>query len=173
MTISLNATVGSASANSFVTEAEADAYLEARPNSGAWTGTTTKQQALIQSTRLLSALTWQGTRVDATQALSWPRQWVQDLDAPVGTTYFATTVVPQWLKDATCELALEVLKAGTTDLFALPSTEGVIQKTVGPLTTVYADPTLRKTELRRYPMVWQLISRYVLMPGFQVQTVRG
>ncbi len=173
MAVTIIATAGSASANSFVTEAEADAYMDARPNATAWTGTLPKQQALVQATRQLSALQWIGTRVDDTQALSWPRQWAINFDAPTGTTYWATDAIPQWLKDATCELALASLVAGTTDIFALPSTEGVIEKTVGPLTTVYADPTLRKTELRRYPLVWQLISRYVVAAGFVVPTVRG
>ena len=174
MALTIVETVGSASANSFVSEAEADAYLEARPNSSTWTGTTAKQQALISATRQLSMLSWQGTRVDSTQALAWPRQWVIDADAPWGNQYFSTTAIPTWLKDATCELAFEVLRAGTTDIFALPSTEGVIEKTVDVLTTRYAEPFAQKQGLQRYPLVWQLIRPYLATSsGPQVATVRG
>jgi len=173
MALTIVETAGSASANSFTSEADADAYLEARPNSSTWTGTTAKQQALISATRQLSMLAWQGTRVDNTQALAWPRQWVIDADAPWGTTYFSTTAIPAWLKDATCELAFEVLRAGTTDIFALPATDGVIEKTVDVLTTRYADPHTQKTGLQRYPLVWQLIRPYLTTQGMQIATVRG
>ncbi len=173
MSLTIVADVGSASANSFVTEDEADTYLEARTNSSAWTGTTAKQQALISATRALSRLSWQGQRVTSAQALAWPRVYVVDPDAAFGTTYIDQSIIPQWLKDATCELAFEVLRAGTTDLFALPSTEGVIEKTVGPLTTRYADPTMQKTGWQRYPSVWALIAPYLTTNGMQVPTVRG
>ena len=172
MALTIVETVGSASANSFVSEAVADAYLEARPNSSTWTGTTAKQQALISATRLLSMQQWQGARVDETQALAWPRQWVVNADAPWGNTYFSTTAIPQWLKDATCELAFETLRAGTTDIFALPATDGVLVKTIDVLSTTYSEHA-QKQGLQRYPLVWQLIRPYVVTSGPQVPLVRG
>ena len=46
--------------------------------------------------------------VPDTQALVWPRQWALDPDAAwPDTTYFSTTEIPQRVKDACCELALQ------------------------------------------------------------------
>ena len=164
MSITIVATVGSATANSFVTEAEAIAYVATRLNASSWTTVTgatcteTEKAALIESTRELSALAWKGQRVDSTQVLSWPRQWVENPDSPVGAwDFYATTVIPQRVKDAQCELALEFLKAGTTDVAALPSSDGVIQKTVDVLTTIWAEPHARVKGLARYPRVLALL----------------
>lgn len=180
MSITLTADAGSATANAFITLAEAAAYAETRSNASAWSQspsgaeTITQQQAIISATRQLSAMGWQGSRSTNTQALSWPRTWVVDYDAPVGVTYIGTTVVPAWLKDATSELAIEIVKAGSSDILALPSTEGVIQKVVGPLSTTYADPYAQKQGVQRYPMVWALIRRYVVgVGGISTPTVRG
>lgn len=165
MAVTVDATVGGASSNSFVTVAEADAYLEARLNSAAWTGDTAKKQAVIEATRELNRLDWAGQRVDTTQALSWPRDEVEDPDSPTLGEYVDNTIVPLRVKEATYELALEFLRAGTTDLAALPATTGVIEKTVDVLTTRYADPSQQAQGLLRYPRVWTLISPYLANGG--------
>lgn len=154
MPITVVATPGSASANSFVTEAEADAYLATRLNSSAWVaGGANNRAALLEATREISALGFAGHRVDALQALSWPRYQADDPDAPVGTAYFAADVVPERVKRATYELALEFLRLGTTDLLALPSSDGVISKTVDVLSTTWAQPSERARGLARFPAV--------------------
>lgn len=175
MTVSIDATVGGSSANSFVTAAEATTYLNGRLNASTyWTGTGTDDElrALIEATRELSMRTWQGRRVTTTQALNWPRQWVIDVDSP-NHFYLSTSAIPQRIKDATCELALEFLKAGTTDIAALPSTDGVIEKTVDVLTTRWADPFMRKQGLARYPRVLQLIQPYLDSASGTARVVRG
>ena len=119
MAVTIVATVGSASANSYVTLAECTTYMEARLNSDAFDDAVADDQnrALVEATRELTVLPWDGLQVTATQALAWPRQWSRDPDSPV-QDYFDTDVVPQRVKDATCELAFQFLKAGTTDLAA-------------------------------------------------------
>ena len=161
MAVSIVATAGSASANSYITLAEADTYMEARLNASAWeTDATTDNQnrALVEATRELTTLFYQGQRADDTQALAWPRQNAIDPDRFSSGFYYETTEIPQRVKDATAELALEFIKAGTTDVAALPATDGVIQKTVDVLSTTYADPTRRKSGLARYPRVLKLIA---------------
>lgn len=172
MAITVVETVGSASANSFVSVAEADTYLEARLNSSAWTGTEPKKQAVIEATRELSALSWQGYRVDDTQALSWPRFNAPNPDSTSSLSVYDTTEIPQRIKDATCELALEFLKAGTTDVAALDSTAGTIEETVGPITTRWADPSQRAAGLARYPRVMKLIGPLLGIGSGQVRLVR-
>lgn len=160
------ATPGAADANSFVTAAECTAYLDARLNSGAWTTASNddKDRAVIEATRTLDVLGWVGSHVTTTQVLAWPRAWAIDPDAPRSfpgekyeEIYYSTAIIPQRVKDATCELALEFLKAGTTDLAALPATDGVISETVGPLSTTYASPAQRARGIARFPRVWALV----------------
>src|SRR5690348_768343 len=100
------ATVGSATANSFVTVAECDAYCDGRSNADAWNNESDddkKARALIDATRELSNKNWVGAgRVDATQALSWPRAFALNPDlAWTGYAYYGTTEVPKRVKDAT------------------------------------------------------------------------
>lgn len=160
MAVTIVATVGSASANSFVTLAEAATYMESRLNGSTWetdASTDTKNRALVEATRWLSVLPWQGARVDSTQALSWPRAWAPDPDSPnLAYDYFATDAIPVRVKDATCELAFQFVKAGTTDVAALDPSTGVIEKTVDVLTTKW-NGFQRPTGLSAYPSVMRLI----------------
>lgn len=179
MTLTIVATAGSASANSFVTEAEVIAYVATRLNASSWTTvsgatcTETEKAALIESTRELSALTWKGSRVDSTQVLSWPRQWAENPDSPNGAwDYYATTAIPQRVKDATCELAFQFLKAGTTDLAAADANAGVIEKTVSVLTTRW-QPFQRPTGLARFPSVLRFIRPLLAASPGTVSVVRG
>lgn len=169
MPITITATAGDGSANSYVTEAEFIAYAAERLNvpsgttvSGS-TCTEDEKKALIEATRTLSYLEWKGHRVDETQALSWPRQYVEDPDAPIASAgdsdypYFASTVVPDRVKSAEIELALEFLKAGTRDIAAAHPDEGVIEKTIDVMTTKWDGAAARPTGLAAYPRVLQYI----------------
>lgn len=160
MAVTVTETAGSATANSFATVAEADTRLEARLNSSAWTGTEEKKIALIEAGRELSALSWKGLRTDATQALSWPRTGVYNLDDPDLTEY-ADDAIPQWLKDAQIELALEFLRAGTTDIVAPDPNTGVIRERVDVLETEWASGGSRPVGFARFPRVVALIERYL------------
>jgi hypothetical protein len=170
VSISIVATSGSATANSFATETEFIAYAATRLNvvSGTTvagsTCTENEKKALIEATRELTRLPWKGSRTDTTQVLSWPREYALDPDKPsasllgdVADLYFDDTEIPTRVKDATVEFALELLKAGTTDLIAQDAKQNVIQKTIGPISTTYSDPTLRTKGLARYPRVMDLI----------------
>ena len=158
------ATVGSASANSFVTLSEMTAYCDARLNASIWTEADAQVAALVEATRELSLLTYVGSRVTATQKLSWPRDYAPNPDAPwvelIGDallSYFADTVIPQRVKDATCELALQFLIAGTTDLASADANEGVIRKKVDVLETEWESASSRASGLSRFPRVLAMI----------------
>jgi hypothetical protein len=170
------ATVGASTANSFVTVAEGDTYCDARLNASSWTDAADddKARAVIEATRWLSARLWQGERASSTQALSWPRFWAPNPDFSFGANlYFDSTIVPQRVKDATCELALQFLKAGTSDAAAIDPNAQIIEQTVGPITTRYADPYARVSGLAKYPSVTRLIAP--LMNGDQnsAEVIRG
>lgn len=168
-------TSGSASANSFLTQDAADTYLDARLNSSAWSGASDddKARALIEATRELSVLNYLGQRTDGTQALSFPREYLMDPDDP-DSFYYANTEIPQRVKDATCELALEFLKAGTTDLGVTDSSAGVILKTIGPITTQWSSAADRPAGLFKYSRVLKLIAPLrVYSASSHIALVRG
>lgn len=171
MAITITATAGSATANSYASEAEFIAYAATRPNvlsgttaSGS-TITDAEKRALIQAQRELTVLSWLGSRTDSTQALSWPREFVVDPDAPaitgltdIAELYFDDDEIPTRIVNANIELALAFLKAGTTDLSAQDSTTGIKQKAVDVLSTTYAEPYQRPTGLARFPLVVSYIA---------------
>lgn len=177
MSVTIVATVGSASANSFITEVEVIAYMDARLNASTWTtvsGTTCiedEKTAMVEATRELSARHWAGLRVDTTQVLSWPRQWACNPDSPTGD-YYTTTEIPQRVKDACCELAFQFLKLGTTDLAAEDALQGVTQSTIDVISKSY-DANLKTQGLARFPRVWNLIAPLLEGSGFTVRTVRS
>lgn len=172
MAITIVETAGASTANSFVSVVEADAYIEARLNSSLWTGTEPKKQALVEATRELSVMNWAGNTVTTTQALAWPRQWVCNPDSP-NSDYYASTVIPQRVKDACCELALQFLKAGTTDI-AMPDPNAEVKvKTIDVLTTEYFDSYQRPKGLSRFPRVMTLIRPLLASAAFSFPVVRG
>lgn len=123
--MTLTATAGSASANSYCTLAEAETYFGNSYGRAVWTSASdaNKNIVLIEATRLLDTLVkWQGYLATATQALRWPRTYVRDPDSYPGSTafmdiglggpYLDSTTVPQPIKEIACELAYSILSNG-------------------------------------------------------------
>lgn len=109
--MALDATVGGTSANSYLTRAAADSYFADRLYSSNWTGASDadKDLALVTATRRIDQENFRGAKVTTTQALKWPRYDTYDAD---GITY-ASAAIPQPVKDAACEMALELLGSNT------------------------------------------------------------
>lgn len=178
MTITIDATVGGASANSFVTEVEQIAYMATRLNASTWTTvsgstcTDTEKQAMVEATRELSAMNWRGTRAETTQLLSWPRWDVPDPDSPSGFLY-SSTVIPQRIKDATCELAFQFLKSGTEDLASSDPNAGVVESTVDVITTRWESSSSKPQGLQRFTRIQRWIGPLLEgVPGY-LELVRG
>jgi hypothetical protein len=111
VTMPFDATAGSATANSYATVAEADAYFELRLYGDPWTDASAaeKQQALVLATTLVDTLPWTGVRTSATQALDWYRQGMLKQDG----TALSELVIPAELKTTVFELALYLLRHGS------------------------------------------------------------
>lgn len=177
MAITIDATAGSAASNSFVTEVEQIAYMATRLNASAWTTITgstcteTEKAAMIEATRQLTLLHWEGDRVDTTQIQAWPRQWAVNRDDP-NQDYFSTTVIPQRVKDATAELAFQFVKQGTDDLAAADPNAGIIESTVDVITTRWETSGSRPQGLNRFARIVQLVSP-MLDSTSGVSVVRG
>lgn len=102
MAATINATLSSASANSYVTLADANAYFETVPDSATWTNKTDdqKNRALISATRWIDSLNYYGDRCDEDQALKWPRN-----NYDVDGVELECSLIPNDIKYATYELA--------------------------------------------------------------------
>ena len=101
------------------------------------------------------------------QALPWPREEAVNPDLPATEdplnadpllTYYANTVVPQRMKDAQAELALEFLRAGATDAAAPDADRNKAMKKTDVLETELIPVHERLAGLSRYPRVVRLIT---------------
>ena len=136
MAATIDATLQGASANSYVTLAEANTYFETVPDSTAWDGKTGDQRnrALISATRWIDALSFYGNRCTETQALKWPRE-----DYKVDGIALACTLIPEPIKTATYELA-NALANDTDAITGSTGTTGVYDEVkLGELQVKYKD----------------------------------
>tara|TARA_B100001287_G_scaffold30638_1_gene21885 strand:+ start:1581 stop:2141 length:561 start_codon:yes stop_codon:yes gene_type:complete len=122
MAISIVATVGSASANSYVTLTEAQAFIDGQVESDdvvAWGNSTDdqKNRALFSSTQRIDREKFLGARVADTQALEWPRSGVRKPDTysnlyglsfpnRLVADYYLDTEIPDRVKHAQIVLAV-------------------------------------------------------------------
>jgi hypothetical protein len=108
MTLVLDATVGGANSNSYITVARAteiaDYDIIERVD---WyvADDDDKIRALVSATRQLDTLPWVGERATTTQALAWPRT-----NAVINGRVIATNEIPQEVEQATYDLALALLR---------------------------------------------------------------
>lgn len=95
-------------ANSYATVADLDSYLLSVLHIGAKAAAATTPQkvaALVQATRWMQSLDWEGTRATQAQPLAWPRVGVVDGDG----YEIAADVIPWQIKDGCCEFAYRLL----------------------------------------------------------------
>lgn len=174
MAVTIIATAGASDANSYETLVEYAAYMDGRLNAGAFhTDAESQKRSLVEATREIDTLVWVGRRATTTQALAWPRERAESPDAPVGVLYYDNDVVPERVKVATSELALEFLRAGTTDLASLPKGGDVVRRKVDVFETEWAHPSARARGIARFPRVMQAIGPLLAFGALgQVRLVR-
>jgi hypothetical protein len=164
MALTLIATVGAANANSYATRAEGDTYHEGHLYSDDWTGATTatKEEALVMATRVLDEMyTWAAWSVDPDQALQWPRSGVMDF------LYLSTildTAIPPKLKDATCELARQLIAADRTADNQVDA-QGVTSLSVGSISLAFKESGITSKPIpdsvrRMIPTWWGKLRGY-------------
>ena len=107
--MAFNATPGDPAANSYIDVATATAWFSDRilyhPE---WAAASLAQQeaALIQATERIDMQRFVGYLSTPSQRLKWPRAWVTNEDG----YWYDSTTVPRIVQDATCELAILILK---------------------------------------------------------------
>ena len=102
MAATITATLSSATANSYVTLAEANTYFETVPDSTTWDNKSDdqKNRSLIAATRWIDSFVYFGDRCDHGQALKFPRNNYQ-----VDDVELACSAIPNNIKYAQYELA--------------------------------------------------------------------
>ena len=139
MPLTIIADAGSASANSFGTLAEADAYFEARVGGAPWAGWTDadKNIALVTAGAKMNQPTYRGSRVSAEQSMEWPRANVYR-----GGLALPTDANPTFVKYAQFEEAFAILakfKEDAEDPLAASGTENLKSLTAGPVSLTFKD----------------------------------
>lgn len=121
-------TVGSASANSYLSVASATSLLDERLGIAAWTDATAddKARAVIMATREIDSFRYVGYKISQAQALEWPR--TEQVEA--------SDTIPVYIQRACAEQALWVLQnsdtGGRSERQALQA-QGVTEYSVGNL----------------------------------------
>ena len=176
MAATITATLKSATANSYVTLAEANTYFETVPDSSTWTNKTDdqKNRALISATRWIDGLNFYGDRCDEDQALKWPRN-----NYEVDDVELACTAIPNGIKYAQYELAVAL--ANETDaMTGNKGTDGNIEEVkLGEMEVKYATQSQGMGAVNNifdvYPWLQSYLGAYCLggSGSHQIRTVRG
>jgi hypothetical protein len=142
---------GKTDANTYVSRADATSHLEGHLYATGWTGATdaNKDAALAMATRIIDAgMNFNGAKTEQAQALQWPRYQcinsdagdLQGLSVENGTLqlsgyYYDANEIPKCLKDATCEMALFLLRSDRT---ADHDGVGLRSARIGPLEVAFS-----------------------------------
>jgi len=110
MPVTVIATPGSSTANSYLSVAAATDLADLKLGTTQWSAASAdnRGRALIQATMALDALQWIGTKATTTQALLWPRQ-----DASCGEKAYDNATIPTEIKQACFDLAEHLLATPT------------------------------------------------------------
>lgn len=150
--MSLDATPGGISSDSFVDVTTADSYILGRLYTTEWDEASleNKERALKMATVELDRQAWKGTISASTQALRWPRGNVTDLDGNL----LASDEIPIFLENATTELAMSLLQSNR---YAESESTGIKKVQAG---TVLVEFDRKDTNSRNPTTVYQMIAPY-------------
>ncbi len=156
---------GKSDAESYISVSDAATYLSARGYSAfaALATDALKEAALRKATDYMEqaySVRWKGTRVTSTQALSWPRLYVDRED------YYPADKVPDEVQHACALLALKSIDG---DLNA-DLTQGVIREKVDVLEVEYDKYSPQYT---RYRAIDQLLNPLLTSSGSNRKLLRA
>ena len=176
MAATITATLSSASANSYVTLAEANTYFETVPDSTTWDDKTVdqKNRALIAATRWIDSFVYFGDRCDHGQALKFPRNNYQ-----VDDVELACTAIPVNIKYAQYELARAL--ANDTDAMTgnIGTNGNIAEAKLGDLEVKYNTASQGTGSVNNimdvYPWLQSYLGAYMIggAGAFQMRVVRG
>jgi hypothetical protein len=169
MAITIDATVGGANANSYLTLAAAELIVEGFVQDDdvtAWASATNdqKNRALYTATQRLDRERFLGARATDTQALQWPRTGVRKPDTYINTyaigfpfrittDYYTDTEIPSQIKQAQCVLA--VYLNNNRDGMGLSGIEDYKSVQIGTLRVESAGASSSATGADRLPPIYE------------------
>jgi len=169
MAITIDATVGGANANSYLTLAAAELVIEGFVQDDdvtAWASATNdqKNRALYTATQRLDRERFLGARATDTQALQWPRTGVRKPDTYINTyavgfpfrittDYYTDTEIPDQIKKAQCVLA--VYLNNNKDGMGLSGIEDYKSVQIGTLRVESAGASASATGADRVPPIYE------------------
>ena len=161
MTLIVEDGTGLATAESFISVADADTRRAALGAVAAWTALTTaqKEQALRKSAEYLEQRysdRWKGDRIISTQALSWPRS-----GAIVHGYEIDSDAVPYPVANANADLAVKTL----TETLNADLERGIAREKIGPIETEY---DAYSPQAKRYQAIDQQLAPYLVAGGSTV-----
>ena len=176
MAATINATIKSETANSYVTLSESNDYFDTSPDSSTWTNKTDdqKKRALISATRWIDTLVFQGDRCDEDQALKFPRTNYQ-----VDRVELSCSTIPNNIKYAQYELA-RALANDTGAITGTTGTEGNLSELkMGDIQLKYNTDSQGVGSINNifdvYPWLQSYLGAYILGGAgtYQMRVVRG
>ena len=169
MAITIDATVGGANANSYLTLAAAQAIIDGWVEDDdvtAWASATTdqKNRALFTATQRLDRERFLGARATDTQALQWPRTGVRKPDTYVNTyavgfpfrittDYYTDTEIPDRIQYA--QVVLAVYLNNNRDGLGLSGVEDYKSVRIGSLAVETAGASSMATGADRVPPIFE------------------
>lgn len=169
MAISIDATVGGASANSYLTLAAAELIVEGFVQDDdvtAWASATNdqKNRALYTAAQRLDRERFLGARATDTQALQWPRTGVRKPDTYINTyavgfpfrittDYYTDTEIPDQIKKA--QVVLAVYLNNNKDGMGLSGIEDYKSVQIGTLRVESAGASSMATGADRVPPLFE------------------
>ena len=169
MAITIDATVGGANANSYLTLAAAEAIIDGFVQDDdvtAWATATTdqKNRALYTATQRLDRERFLGARATDTQALQWPRTGVRKPDTYINTyavgfpfrittDYYTDTEIPDQIQKAQAVLA--VYLNNNRDGMGLSGIEDYKSVAIGSLRIESAGASSMATGADRVPPIFE------------------
>ena len=176
MAATITATLSSATANSYVTLAEANTYFETVPDSTTWDNKSDdqKNRSLIAATRWIDSFVFFGDRCDHGQALKFPRNNYQ-----VDDVELACSAIPNNIKYAQYELA-RALANDTDAMTGNVGTNGnIAEAKLGDLAVKYNVASQGTGSVNNimdvYPWLQSYLGAYMIGGAgtFQMRAVRG
>lgn len=178
MPLTVELGTGASDSESYSSVADADTYHDLRGNTNwATMQTAEKEASLRRATDYLNQvyrMRWDGTRINSTQALDWPRAFVVRKDFEYGglngqtviggSYYYPNDEVPIEVKNACIELAF---KAASGEL-AADLEQGVIREKVDVLEVEY-DRT--SPQYKRYRAIDLLLAPLLKVNGNSINKV--
>lgn len=166
MAITIVATVGGASSNSYQTLEQVSTRAELLPGYTAWTGLAddaARNWCVVHATTLLDKLDWLGTKASQTQALKLPRYNLPNVESGCShfgrSASFASDAIPEPVLKAHAIIAVGLASLSGRDggTIAAVDAEAITSARIGDIAFTVSGATSAKLNALDFPGVAELL----------------